>query len=101
MAIIFCQNFSAELLSLFYNTPMIKWFFALSFYVCCMNCMCFIKTQLGDEDVNESHAASLPPSTDSRSSSAACIRKLYQKALNLSDKKVKLAEETYSLVCII
>lgn len=61
------------------------------------------KTQLGDEDANDPHAASAAPSTDSdsRSSVAACIRKCYQKALALSDKKVKLAEETYALVCIM
>jgi inhibitor of growth protein 4 len=57
-----------------------------------------LKTQLGDEDANETLSASPPASTDSRSAGAACIRKLYQKALTLSDKKVKLAEETYSLV---
>ena len=57
-----------------------------------------LKTQLGDEEANETRAASPPASTDSRSASAACIRKLYQKALALSDKKVKLAEETYALV---
>ena len=57
-----------------------------------------MKTQLGDEDANETRLASPPASTDSRSAGAACIRKLYQKALAMSDKKVKLAEETYSLV---